>query len=213
MTLRADRLAAENAQLQQRLSAALSAAAAGGAPVPDARLDKKALERVFSNDKAPKFQGGVGGERLWAEWETRFIDKWEGVVEDGAEILKVVEKFAVGVGPERARFSGGEVSRRGWEKICKALYKAPSACCPIGSTSSAYVQWSSDGRNGCAAWQKLKYTYRTRRAGNDLARTVVQVSEAKIPEAITAYEARVTQWEKAYSRVLEDEDKATRPCR
>ena len=81
------------------------------------------------------------------------------------------------------------------------------------------MQQFSDGRNGCAAWQKLKYTYRPRRAGNgivdknNLARTVTQVSEAKIHEAITAYETRVTQWEKAYSRVLEDEDKATRPCR
>ena len=77
-----------------------------------------------------------------------------------------IEKFAVGVGPERAPFSVEEVSRRGWEKISKALYKALSACCPIGSASSAYVQQFSDGRNGCAAWQKLRFTYRPRRAGN-----------------------------------------------
>ena len=102
-------------------------------------------------------------------------------MEDGADVLKEVEKFAVGVSPERAPFSAGEISRRGWEKISKALYQALSACCPIGSPSSASLQQFSDGRNGCAAWQKLKYTYRPRRAGNgvvdknNLAGTVIQV--------------------------------------
>ena len=40
------------------------------------RVHKKALERVFSQDMALKFSGGIVAETLWPDWEIRLVDEW-----------------------------------------------------------------------------------------------------------------------------------------
>ena len=109
------RLRAENEALQRRLSEmeAGRSAASGGMSI-----DQKALLTVFSEEKAPKYNGQ---KELWADWEFVFRNKLAVVAKAGSEALN----FAQAKGnPETTPITAEEIRNAGYEDISQAVFTA-----------------------------------------------------------------------------------------
>ena len=200
------KMQAEKLELQRQLSEALAGTTAPSGSSATASVDQKSLSQAFAEDKAPKYSGKL---EEWVDWEFTFRHKLSLVTAAGDDALDFAE--AAGA-PETSPLTRDAVAGAGYTEVSRAVYTALTSCFPIGSGPLTYVRLHQSGRNGLAAWQLLKFTYRPRLLGNALVdkgrlRVLKEVAEVLIPTAIATYDLKVQEWEKQYSQKLEDSEK------